>query len=149
MDKYPAWKRSEIMRRIRSADTKPEIRLRKALFARGFRYRIHVSRLPGTPDIVLAKYRAAIQVRGCFWHAHGDCHRSSKPKSNAGYWLPKLARNKARDARTDGALLALGWRVIVVWECRIATDRTLRRKASAITRHLRAGRTRSSVAAPR
>lgn len=112
------------MSRIRSVDTKAEVLLRKALFARGYRYRKNVRQLPGTPDIVLPKHRYAIQVRGCFWHSHG-CNRSHTPTTNVTYWMPKLARNVARDKMSEKALRALGWRLRVVWECKIASANTL------------------------
>src|SRR5262249_36848425 len=104
MDIYSPAQRSANMARIRSTDTKPEIRLRKALFARGFRYRKNVGGLPGTPDIVLARYKYVVQVRGCFWHVHENCRRSHRPASNLGYWLPKLRRNVSRDRKSDRAL---------------------------------------------
>lgn len=117
MDVYSAEKRSEVMRAVKGADTKPELMLRKALFARGFRYRLHAKGLPGKPDLVFPKYRAAIFVHGCFWHGH-DCARGARaPVSNRAYWDAKIARNKARDKETLKKLKALGWRVRVVWEC--------------------------------
>ncbi len=118
MDIYTPAKRSSIMSKIRSTDTKAEVRLRKALFAFGYRYRKNVRRLPGAPDIVLPRFAYVIQVRGCFWHAH-DCRRAHRPNSNADYWNPKLARNVERDVKADRALRAAGWRVRVVWECEI------------------------------
>ncbi len=124
MDVFSPQKRSEVMALIRSKDTKPEIRLRKALFALGFRYRKNVRGMAGTPDIVLPKYKYIIQVRGCFWHVHG-CSRAKKPTANPDYWLPKLDRNVARDQSTDEALRALGWRVKIVWECEILSGKAL------------------------
>lgn len=107
------------MRAVKGANTKPEISLRKALFAKGFRYRLHAKELPGKPDIVFPKYRAAIYVNGCFWHGH-DCGRGKrKPKSNAKYWSDKIARNKARDEKNAAAMNALGWRTLTVWECEL------------------------------
>lgn len=123
------------MSRIRSVDTQPEIQLRKALFARGFRYRKNVRKLPGTPDIVLPKHKYVIQVRGCFWHAHG-CKRSHTPSTNSGYWLPKLARNVERDKAAIEALRALGWRVRVVWECEIMSASALDMVTNRIERDL-------------
>lgn len=109
-------KRSENMRKIHSKDTKPEIRIRKELHRRGYRYRLHVKDLPGHPDIVLPKYRTVIDVRGCFWHGHG-CRRGNRPKSNTDYWDAKILRNMERDRDTEQKLKSLGWKVIVVWEC--------------------------------
>ena len=116
-DVFSPEKRSEVMRAVKSGDTKPEVALRKALFARGLRYRLHVRDLPGAPDLVFPKHRAVIFVHGCFWHGH-DCRRGRRtPKTNTDYWRAKIARNMARDAENLARLEALGWRVRVVWEC--------------------------------
>lgn len=116
-DVFSAEKRSEVMRAVKGANTKPELKLRKALFARGFRYRLHVRDLPGKPDLVFPRYRSVIFINGCFWHGH-DCARGARvPKSNRDYWLAKVARNKARDEDIVKALAALGWRAYIVWEC--------------------------------
>lgn len=104
------------MSAIRSTDTKPEVWLRKALFARGFRFRKNVKTLQGKPDIVLPKYGAVIQVNGCFWHGH-DCHLFKIPKTRTEFWLEKINGNRERDQRNTEALEAQGWRVLVVWEC--------------------------------
>ncbi|MEI7430590.1 MAG: very short patch repair endonuclease [Betaproteobacteria bacterium] len=108
--------RSNIMARIRSMNTRPEMLLRKALFALGLRYRLHFGKLPGCPDLVFPKYKVVAFVHGCFWHWHG-CERSRMPKTNVGYWRAKIARNQARDSKNVAALCALGWRVLIVWEC--------------------------------
>lgn len=105
------------MRRVRGRNTSPEIALRHAIFARGFRYRLHVA-LPGKPDIVLARYKSAIFVNGCFWHWHG-CVRSRWPSDNAEYWQAKIARNRARDIKNYFLLMEMGWRVLIVWECAV------------------------------
>jgi DNA mismatch endonuclease, patch repair protein len=102
---------------IRSRNTRPEMRLRQALHALGFRYRLHVKGLPGKPDLVLAKYRAVIFVHGCFWHRHPNCRLAATPASNAAFWAVKFASNVARDARHSEALIKTGWRVTTVWEC--------------------------------
>ena len=107
------------MAKIRSRDTKPEVWLRKQMFARGYRYRKNVSNVPGHPDIWLAKYGTAVFVHGCFWHRHAGCRLASMPKDNAGYWQAKFERNQARDRANVRELLALGWNVVVVWECRL------------------------------
>lgn len=109
--------RSYNMSRIRSNDTKPEVLVRKRLFAAGFRYRKHDKRYPGTPDIVLPKYRTVIFVHGCFWHMHEGHSCFVMPKSNTDYWIPKLDRNRKRDAENIRKLESMGWNVIVVWEC--------------------------------
>ena len=113
--------RSKVMSRIRSRDTQPELYVRRSVWGKGFRYRIHVKSLPGVPDLVLAKYRIAVFVHGCFWHQHG-CPVSHIPDSNRGYWGPKLAKNKERDKANQAKLRKLGWKVKTVWECRLEED---------------------------
>ena len=108
--------RSRIMAAIKSGDTKPELLLRKALFARGYRYRIHIKSLIGAPDIVLPKWGAVIFVHGCFWHAH-SCGSVRLPKSNCAFWKRKLTRNVERDQAARDELLKQGWRVLIVWDC--------------------------------
>lgn len=109
--------RSRIMSRIRSRDTKPEMAIRRALHARGFRYRLHSRKVAGKPDLVLAGRRAVVFVHGCFWHRHPGCRHASTPSSRVDYWTAKFEANVARDARVREALLADGWRVAIVWEC--------------------------------
>jgi DNA mismatch endonuclease, patch repair protein len=104
------------MRAIKSANTRPEILVRKALHAAGFRFRLHSKNLPGKPDIVLPKYRTVIFVHGCFWHGH-DCKYFKAPKTRTEFWLNKIAKNKRRDKINADKLIELGWRVLVVWEC--------------------------------
>ncbi len=106
------------MSRIRSKNTKPEMMVRKYLYANGFRFRVNVKTLPGTPDIVLKKYHTAIFINGCFWHGH-VCQQGRMPKSNVAFWEQKIARNIARDAEVREKLRALGWRTMVVWECQL------------------------------
>lgn len=108
--------RSRMMSGIRSKDTKPEWIVRRALHARGFRYRLHARDLPGHPDIVLPKHRAVIFVHGCFWHGH-DCPLFRWPKTRPEFWLDKIGRNQANDKKHQAALQSLGWRVAIVWEC--------------------------------
>jgi DNA mismatch endonuclease (patch repair protein) len=116
-DVFSKTKRSEIMRAVKDRDTAPEIRIRKALFAKGFRYRLHDRRLPGRPDLVFPKHRAVLFVHGCFWHGH-DCARGRrKPKTNEDYWRNKIARNVARDKASIAALRRMGWRAKISWEC--------------------------------
>lgn len=117
LDKFDARKRSDIMSRIRSKDTTPEKLVRHLLFAEGFRYRLHVRSLPGVPDMVFPKYRAVIFVHGCFWHAHSGCSHATLPATNQEFWQAKLARNRSRDEEVRDALLAIGWRVLTIWEC--------------------------------
>jgi DNA mismatch endonuclease, patch repair protein len=116
-DVYSPEKRSAVMRRVKSKDTSPELKVRKALTALGARYRLHRKDLPGKPDIVLPGRRLALFVHGCFWHGH-DCARGARvPKQNRDYWVGKVDRNRVRDARSREALAALGWRVETIWEC--------------------------------
>lgn len=109
--------RSRMMAGIKAKDTRPELRLRKALHAAGFRYRIHVRQLPGRPDIVLPRFRAAVQVNGCFWHRHAGCRHATTPATRSEFWREKFAANVARDDRNLALLQAAGWRTAVVWEC--------------------------------
>ena len=120
-DVFEKDKRSEIMSHIRSRNTKPEVALRKALFALGFRFRINDKRLAGKPDIVLPKYHTVVFVHGCFWHGHDRCKYAYKPKTNSDFWETKIQRNKERDERVKTSLELEGWRVLVVWECEIKT----------------------------
>lgn len=119
MDHLSKEKRSWNMSRIRSTETKPEERVRKYLFSKGFRYRKNDKRLPGKPDIVLPKYRAVIFINGCFWHCHKGCSRANVPKSNLEYWKVKLENNVRRDLEEYQRLAKLGWRVLIVWECEL------------------------------
>jgi DNA mismatch endonuclease, patch repair protein len=120
-DVFSPEKRSSIMRAVKSKDTKPEIAVRKALFALGYRYRLNVKNLPGKPDLVFTKHRTVIFVHGCFWHGH-SCKRGRRvPKTNTAYWTNKIAGNKVRDKKNTAALQALGWRVIRIWECEVKT----------------------------
>lgn len=113
--------RSRVMSRIRARNTRPELYVRKAVWGRGFRYRLHVRRLPGVPDLTLKKYGIALFVHGCFWHQH-DCSKSTMPASNREYWEPKLLGNASRDARNKAQLKKLGWEVLTIWECRLQAD---------------------------
>lgn len=107
------------MSKIRSKNTKPELVLRKALFARGFRYRVNVPNLLGKPDIVLPKYQTVIFLHGCFWHRHEGCKYAYTPKTNTKFWIDKITSNAERDKVNLQKLTALGWSVITVWECEI------------------------------
>ena len=111
--------RHKCMSHIRSKDTMPEVVLRRELHRRGFRFRKNVRSLPGTPDIVLPKYRTCIFVNGCFWHGHKGCRYYSIPKTNADFWKDKVKRNIERDALNIQNLEALSWHVITVWECEL------------------------------
>ncbi len=109
--------RSRMMSGIRGKDTQPELVLRKGLFHRGVRFRLHSASLPGRPDIVIGRYRVAILVHGCFWHSHQGCRFFRIPENNRDFWEEKLGRNRVRDTRNLAALKAASWRVGVVWEC--------------------------------
>lgn len=108
--------RSRIMSSIRSKNTKPEMIVRRGLHARGFRFRLHDRRLPGSPDLVFPRHRAVIQVNGCFWHGH-DCHLFKWPASRPDFWRRKINANRQRDAKQIDRLLEARWRVLVIWEC--------------------------------
>jgi len=117
-DMFDQQKRSEIMSRVHSNNTSPEIRVRKLLHRIGYRFRLHRQDLPGKPDIVLPKYKTVIFVHGCFWHGCPVCrHAQVRPQTNTEYWNKKLDRTMARDKENIERLRSLGWRVLVIWEC--------------------------------
>lgn len=123
-----------MMSGIRGKDTKPEMIVRRVLFAAGFRFRLHRRDLPGAPDIVLPGRRIAVFIHGCFWHMHDGCHLAKMPATRPDFWKAKLERNAERDQRTVEALLKLGWRVLIIWECATkgkAVDSTLPETLSA------------------
>ena len=136
-DKLNIQQRHHCMSRIRSKDTKPELLVRKGLHARGFRFRLQDRKLPGRPDIVLPKYGVAIMVNGCFWHGHKGCRYATKPKSNIEFWETKIARNKHRDEVTSAHLEALGWTVIVVWECELRGKETAEARIQTLAEEIR------------
>lgn len=116
-DRMTKEQRHKCMASIRSKNTSPELAVRRGLHKRGFRFRIHVKSLPGTPDIVLARWKTIILVNGCFWHGHENCSKYATPRSNKEFWETKIARNRHRDEVTTAHLTALGWHVLTVWEC--------------------------------
>ena len=120
-------RRSEIMSRIRDRDTKPEMAVRRLVHVMGYRYRLHRRDLPGKPDLAFPGMKKAIFVHGCFWHQHEDtvCRKSSLPKTNQEFWLPKLRRNAERDAEQQAQLAVLGWDILVIWECETAKGKGL------------------------
>ena len=122
MDVHDKKTRSYNMSQIKGIKTKPEEIVAKYLFSQGFRYRRNVKTLPGTPDIVLRKYKTVIFVNGCFWHMHDGCKYFVLPKSNVDFWKEKLATNRNRDEKQQSALKELGWKVIVVWECQLRKE---------------------------
>ena len=129
--------RSRCMAAIKGKDTKPELIVRKYLFSRGLRFRVQVRKLPGTPDIVLPKYKTAIFVNGCFWHGHEGCKYFRLPKSNVEFWKEKIERNIERDKESMQALFDLGWKVVRVWECELRNkanrEETLNKIYTSIT----------------
>jgi len=124
-DPFTPAERSAVMRRVPGKGSSAEVKVRKALTALGVRYRLHRKDLPGSPDVVMPGRRLGLFVHGCFWHGHG-CRRGDRPpKANADYWAAKIARNRARDARVQNELLALGWRPEVIWECELKDTEAL------------------------
>lgn len=134
MDKVSQIKRSQMMSLIRSKNTRPEKLVRSFLHRHGFRYRLYSKELPGKPDLVLPKYRSIIFVHGCFWHGHSDpsCRRSNIPKSNVNYWVSKIEKNRERDKTNTEKLKKLGWRVFIIWECKINNNLYLEKLAHEI-----------------
>jgi DNA mismatch endonuclease (patch repair protein) len=124
--------KSRAMAQIRTKDTAPELAVRKLLWHQGFRYRLHVRSLPGTPDIVLASARVAVFVNGCFWHRHPSCRRASIPKTRPQFWLKKFDANVRRDRRANSALKKFGWSVVVIWECEVRDSAVLMARLSPL-----------------
>lgn len=122
VDVMSAGKRSALMSRVRAKHTHPEMQVRKLLWHDGFRYRLHDSKLPGRPDVVLPRWRAVVLVHGCFWHYHKDCPLFRMPGTRPEFWLSKLSGNRERDRGSVRELLEGGWRVAVVWECALRWD---------------------------
>jgi len=119
MDTISPERRSANMSRIRSRNTSPEMIVRRLIHSMGYRYRLHVTRLPGKPDLVFPRLKRIIEVRGCFWHQHPGCIDSHIPKTRLEYWVPKLERNQQRDEENRNKLQDLGWWIHVVWECEV------------------------------
>ncbi len=128
MDTVPPDKRSEIMRRIRSVDTLPEMKVRSMIHRMGYRFRLHARNLPGKPDLIFTSRKKAIFVHGCFWHHHSNCPKGSFPKSRTEYWVPKLLLNKKRDAAKIAQLKKLGWNVMVIWQCQLSDMNVLSKR---------------------
>ena len=125
MDKFSPQVRSEIMKRIKGKNTQPELRVRRIIYALGYRYRLHAPELPGKPDIVFRGRKKVIFVNGCFWHQHKNCKLAPIPKTRVRYWTEKLARNKERDKSNVKRLRDRGWAVLVVWECELKNEAAL------------------------
>lgn len=118
-DIFSTEKRSDVMSKIKSENTKPEKIVRSLLFSAGYRFRLHSKELPGKPDIVLPKYKTVVFVNGCFWHGHENCKEGGIPKTNSQFWRDKILKNKERDERVSNELKQEGWKVLVVWECQL------------------------------
>ncbi len=131
-DVFTPKQRSAVMARVKSADTKPELQVRKLLFAMNYRFRLQGRDLPGRPDIVFRTRRKAVFVHGCFWHGceKPGCRGARRPKSNTSYWVEKLARNKARDRKNVDQLASLGWTTHTIWECDLADPEAVARDLS-------------------
>ncbi len=127
-------KRREMMSSVKQRHTKPEIIVRKLLHRLGYRFRLHSKKLPGTPDIVLPKYKAVIFVHGCFWHQHEGCRKSRRPTSNVEFWNEKLDRNIARDKQKESELKKSGWKILTVWDCEIKDEEALIKKVKKFLR---------------
>ncbi len=127
-DKLTQERRSENMRRIRATDTSPELVVRRLVHAMGFRFRLHVKSLPGRPDLVFVRLKKVVLVHGCFWHSHERCKESHMPKTREDYWRPKLEGNVRRDLENSDKLRLLGWKVLVVWECELAHEGSLKKR---------------------
>ena len=135
MDRISPEKRSWNMSRIKSKNTTPERIVRSFLHENGFRFRLHSKILPGSPDIVLPKYKTVIEVRGCFWHRHRGCRQSTTPTTNVEFWQEKFSRNVERDRNTEKRLKELGWRLIVIWQCELKIDGFLKTLPDKIKEH--------------
>ncbi len=122
-DIFSSEKRSEIMSKISGKETKPEILVRKYLFANGFRFRKNDKRFPGKPDIVLPKYKTIVFINGCFWHGHKNCKKAKLPETRKEFWENKINSNIIRDQQNIDYLESIGWSVIIVWQCRLGKDK--------------------------
>lgn len=123
MDTRSKEERGEIMAAVRSKDTGPEMLVRRYLWSKGMRYRVHAANIPGRPDIAVRRYKLAIFIHGCFWHGHEGCPRGRLPKSRLEYWRPKIYANRERDAAIADQLNQQGWRQVVIWDCQLRTQR--------------------------
>ena len=134
VDKLSPERRSKNMAQIGSKNTGPEMQVRRMAHALGYRYRLHAANLPGKPDLVFPSRKKVIFVHGCFWHQHSDCREGRVPESSKSYWGPKLSRNAARDQIHIEGLKSAGWKVLVIWECEIAGEKSLRARLKRFLR---------------
>jgi DNA mismatch endonuclease, patch repair protein len=125
VDSLSRAERSEIMARVRSKNSRPEMFVRRLVFALGYRYRLHAKELPGRPDMVFRKLRKVIFIHGCFWHRHSACVFARLPKSRLDFWLPKLEGNRKRDEKNKRELQHQGWKVLTIWECELGDSERL------------------------
>ena len=132
MDNLTKTQRKKCMSRIRSKNTAPEYAVRKALTNEGIRYRLHVGKLPGKPDIVISRLKKVVFINGCFWHQHQGCRRNARPKTNKNYWLPKLEKNVKRQKEDIKELKKMGWKTYIIWECEVKNDKKLKKKIKRI-----------------
>jgi len=127
------------MATVKNKNTKPEVLVRKALFKKGYRYKVNDKTLSGSPDIVLPKYHTVIFIHGCFWHGHSNCSKAAKPKSNIGFWESKIQTNMDRDLKVKKELKKLGWEVFTVWECELKNkkyfDKTITKLILKLKKH--------------
>ena len=128
MDTVSTKRRSEIMSKVRSKNTKPEMKVRSLVHSLGYRYRLHAAEIPGKPDLVFRSRGKVLFIHGCFWHRHRGCPNNRTPKSRVDFWTKKLEGNKARDARIKRELTKMGWRYLVIWECQVKDADKLKRK---------------------
>lgn len=128
MDTVSASQRSAIMSRVHSRDTKPEVFVRRIVYAMGYRYRLHAVDLPGKPDLVFRSRRKVIFIHGCFWHRHSGCAHARLPKSRLEFWVPKLEANRRRDMKNEHSLQAANWGVLIIWECELGETKKLEYK---------------------
>lgn len=135
-DIFSKAKRSEIMSKISGKETKPEIKVRKYLFAKGFRFRKNDKKLPGKPDIVLPKYKTVIFIHGCFWHHHENCPKSSLPTSNREFWENKINGNVERDKLNQSALVKTDWNVITIWQCQIKNQTVFKETMDEVVKNI-------------
>ena len=134
MDVFSKEKRSEVMSKVKGRDTKLEIKVRQRLFKDGFRFRKNDKRYPGKPDILLPKYRTAIQIHGCFWHGHKGCKFFVIPKTRTDFWLNKIKSNQLNDKKNKIRLKRMGFSVLSLWECRLEND--FEKQIALVTKHL-------------
>lgn len=137
-DIFSKTKRSEVMSKVTAKDTRPEIKVRKYLFSKGFRYRKNDKRFPGKPDIVLPKYKTVIFVHGCFWHHHENCRAAVLPRTNHEFWKDKMQTNVKRDKKNQRDLKKLGWKVIIIWQCQIKNRELFERKMKQVMKKIMA-----------